>query len=544
MSQAERPVLIIGGGIVGIMMSLCLKEYGIDSFVIERHSGTSIHPRARSMNARTVEIFRHLGVAERVQEAGASLSPSAGIYHTDKTLKELVESKPRRAPKQGFPLLKYFASLSPVQGIWVTQDVMEPVLADVAKEKGVDIRFLTECIDVEQDGEGVTATIRNRESGATSTIRGRYLLAADGAKSPIRARFNVKTNGDGDLGHLLNILFHADLASLVKNREFSLCKIERPEVTGLFAAINNADRWVFQLSYDPSKGEKPSDFTNERCKELLRIALGMPDIDIDIKSILPWEPAVRVAQNFRIGERVFLAGDAAHSMPPWAGQGATSGIGDAFNLSWKLAAVLRGHAGTELLDTYEVERLPVCTDAANASASGVDKYGFISLDLSLSVIRGWLRKLPLIAGFGYGYSSKAICSEDTSPLGGWTWRPWTLPSLLFALDGRPGRRAPHIWIDHDGKRISTLDLLGKRFVLLAGSNGAFWLDAAKGISKSLGIELAAHCLGANFEAAAGISPDGAILVRPDDFVAWRQRRKPSNYEAELEAALRQILARS
>jgi putative polyketide hydroxylase len=142
------------------------------------------------------------------------------------------------------------------------------------------------------------------------------------------------------MGHLLNVLFHADLKDLVHQREFSLCIIERPEVSGIFTSINNSDRWVFHLSYDPSKGEKASDFTRERCQELLRIAIGIPEIEIDIKSILPWELSVRVAERLQHG-RIFLAGDAAHQMPPWGGQGGNSGIADAHNLAWKLAAVLK-----------------------------------------------------------------------------------------------------------------------------------------------------------------------------------------------------------
>ena len=282
-----------------------------------------------------MELYRGLGIDGLVREAGASISASMGIY-SGHSLKEVIEAKKRKEGHRKVPLTGLFAPVSPVNGTFVTQDMIEPVLVDVARERGGNVRFYTECVSVEQDGESVTATLKDRESGATSTVRADYLIAADGAGSPIRTALKVPITGQGTMGHLLNILFHADLKPLVHQREFSLCLVERPEVCGLFTSINNSDRWVFHLSYDPAKDEKASDFPPEKCKELLRLALGMPDIEIDIKSILPWEPSVRIAELLQHG-RIFLAGDAAHQMPPWGGQGANSGIADVHNLAWKLA---------------------------------------------------------------------------------------------------------------------------------------------------------------------------------------------------------------
>ena len=495
-----------------------------------------------------MELYRGLGFEDRAREAGASMSPTMGMM-SGSSLKELIEARPRKEGPRKIPLAGLAASIGPVSGIFVTQDMLEPVLVDVAREHGGDVRFYTECVGVEQDDDSVTATLKDRESDVVSTVRADYLIAADGAGSPIRTQLNVPITGRGTMGHLLNILFRADLKSLVEKREFSLCMIERPEVCGLFTSINNSDRWVFHLSYDASKGEKPSDFPPEKCKELLRIALGMPEIEIDIVSILPWEPSVQVAERLQNG-RIFIAGDAAHQMPPWGGQGANSGIADVYNLAWKLAAVLKGNASKALLETYDVERIPVGRRAAEASADGADERGIISIKKNFTVVKGWLRRAPLLSGHGYCYTSKAICVEDTSPLGGLTWRPWTLPSLFLSIDGRPGSRAPHIWVENKGKRISTLDLCGKSFVLLAGAEGASWVEAAKKVSSVLGIDIGAYRAGpegdlvtskGEFESAAGISSQGAILVRPDDFVVWRQRRQVSDHQAELEQAMRQAL---
>ena len=547
-SQAKVPVVIIGGGIVGLSASLCLSRQGIDSMVIERHSGTAIHPRSRSVNARTMELYRGLGIEERIREAGASLSTAMGM-HSGHSLKEVIELKKRSTGIRKWPFSGLMASISPVNGAFVTQDMIEAVLLDVAKERGGDVRFNTECLGVEQDSDVVTISLKDRASGATSTVQADYLIAADGAGSPIRTKLKFPMTGRGTMGHLLNILFIADLKPLVDRREFSLCSIERSEVSGLFTSINNSDRWVFHLSYDPSKGEKASDFTREKCSELLRLAIGLPDIDIDVKSILPWEPSERVVERMQHG-RIFLAGDAAHQMPPWAGLGANSGIADAYNLAWKLAAVLKGRANQELLETYDVERLPIARIAAEASANAADERGIILTTKNYKFFAALYSRARYLPGYGFTYTSKAICNEDTSPLGGLTWRPWTLSSLWLTMDGRPGSRAPHAWVEHQGKRISTLDLLGKTFVLLAGADSAPWLKAAESVSSTLGVEIAVYCAGSEgnlgtpeggYEATFGISSHGAVLVRPDDFVAWRQRRQPSNYVVELESAMRQAL---
>lgn len=552
MSETQVQVLIVGGGIVGLSASLFLSSHGIKSLLVERHAGTSIHPRARSVNARTMELYRGLGIDEAVREAGASLSSSMGIYKGS-SLVEVIDPVKRRkqAGEQKFPLDNLFGSLGPLSRTRGTQDMIEPVLLAAARARGGDLRFDVECTSFDQDDRGVYARLRDRSKNSETIVHAHYLIAADGAGSQIRQKLDVATTGAGALGYLLNILFEADLREFVERREFSMCYIDRPEVCGLLTSINNSDRWVFHLSYDPTKDEKAEEFTQQRCQGLVKMALSMPDIDVKVKSNLPWTAAVKVAEKFQHG-RVFLAGDAAHQMPPWRGLGANTGIADVHNLAWKLAAVLRNQATTELLATYDSERLPIGRLVSEESGAATDDRGLFSTKITFGAVLDIIRKLPRMNGYGYSYESRAINKEDTIPL---IWRHrWLMPSIpwLFSVGGVPGTRAPHIWVRSEGRQISTLDLLGKGFILLAGSDGDKWHEASLNVAQSLGIELNSYRVGptgdivcpkGKFESAAWISETGALLVRPDGFVAWRVWQQRSDARLKLTAVLMQVLCR-
>lgn len=548
MSQ-QTQVIIVGGGIVGLSASLFLSSHGIKSLLVERHTGTSIHPRARSVNSRTMELYRELGIEVAIRSAGASLSRSMGIYKGS-SLASVIEPH-KRKDKTGppkFPFDSFIEKIGPARGAFVTQDLIEPVLLAAARERGGDVRFNTECIGFEQDDKGIQATLRYRSDGSESMISADYMIAADGAGSPIRRKLDVRTTGAGTLGHLLNILFEADLRDFVRDREFSMCIIEHSEVRGLFTSINNDNRWVFHLSYDPSKGEKADDFSPQRCEELVKIAIGLPDVEVEIISVLPWEPTVRVAEQFQ-HDRLFLAGDAAHQMPPWAGHGATSGITDVHNLAWKLAAVLNGLATEALLSTYDSERVPIGRLVSEESGAAADEHGIFSLNKNLRTLWNIICRIPRVAGYGYHYTSQGIIKTDTTPF------PWSLSWLfhplqwLLHLDGRAGTRAPHLWVQRNGQPISTLDILGKSFVLLVGSEGDAWCKNAT-VLDSVGVSLEVFRVGpigdllcpkGEWESMAGISSTGALLVRPDGFVAWRVWQQPHDIPEELTSALLQAL---
>ncbi|WP_437952733.1 FAD-dependent oxidoreductase [Sorangium sp. So ce296] len=545
-SEPPVPVLIVGGGVVGLSAALFLRRHGVDVTLVERHAGTSIHPRARGVNARTMELYRELGLEPAIREAGEKTPIHLGFLFGE-TLAQAIDAPVGKLLRRLFRALLGreigLGSASPTRACRITQDLLEPVLAAAARERGARLSFSTELVSFEQDDERVRAVLRDRATGATRRVCASYLVAADGARSPVRQALGVSTSGRGSLGHLLNVLFEADLADFVRDREFSLAIVHHPEVRGLFAAIDNRARWVFHLVYDPAR-ESPKDYPPERCASLVQKALGAGEVPIRIESVLPWESASRVADRYRVG-RVFLAGDAAHLMPPWGGMGANTGVADAHDLAWKLALVLRGEARPALLDTYEAERRPVAVVAAEDSANNADEQGLMAraafsktLGLDRRSIWGRLtgRTPPSpgrwhkLLGVGYRYGSAAITADGRA--------------ARFRLDGRPGTRVPHAWIARDGERESTLDLIDGRFTLVAGREAAAWGEAARAIGATVGVLRA----GIDFEderdrwqRLAGIGRRGALLVRPDGVVAWRARGEEQDAASVLRGALARAL---
>jgi len=532
---AEVPVVIVGGGVVGLMAALFLAQLGVRSLLLERHPSTSIHPRARGVNGRTAELLRQLGLEALVRSAGARLAPAVGIY-SGRSLVEVLATRGdggwlgRRFRARSFggrPSPR--SSTGPCR---CTQDELEPILLAAARERGVDARLFTELTDFEQDTDGVSCTLLDRASGQGSSVRARYLIAADGAKSPVREALGIARSGALSGGHQINLYFRADLAELVRGREFSMCLVEQPGLFGLFASINNADLWVLHVAYSPEQGERPEDFVPSRCIELIRRATGLPELAIEVKGVLPWESAMRIADQYRVG-RVFLAGDAAHIMPPWGGFGANTGIQDAHNLAWKLQAVLAGTAGPGLLDSYESERRPVALAVGQIAASMNDPRGLMTISRSPLAMLWNLRRIFPYLGVGYGYGSEAIALEPGAPPG----------PASNDLQGRPGTRAPHVWLQRPSglaaeaggtaPELSTLDLFGRHHVLLVGERAEAWQAAGLWLAENQSLPIETLRIGSDLldgarrlPRAFGIKPDGAVLVRPDGFVAWRARRAP------------------
>lgn len=534
MAQEQIPVLIVGAGGAGLSLSLLLRQQGIQSLLIERRADISWYPRARSLNFRTMEVFRGLGLGAQVRAAGA---PISRMFR-----KRSLAASEQEELFNPATLVERLDEISPeLLGWYCPQSHLEPLLRAVAVRQGVDVRYGTELVSFTQDEAGVTAIVRDRATEKTSEVYAEYLIAADGSRSGIREALDIPTWGLGELPECqMFVYFRADWSELIQGHEADAILINGERGRGMFL-VTDQDRGMFVITYDPTRGESARDYTFERCKELIRAALGKPEMDVEVVDMADWRPVQRVAERFQVG-RVFLVGDAAHTMPPYLGLGVNTAIQSAQNLAWKLAMVLKRQATPQLLETYQTERHPVGILAAGQSMTGP---AAVLFEKEMRGNETLHLKDPLPIPYpivGYRYRSAAILSEDIARA---SQNEFELLEPL-ELNGLPGSRVPHLWIEHRGQRISTLDLFNGRFVLLIGTGGAAWEEAAAAVATHLGIELAVHRIDLDVAGSEklGISSEGTVLVRPDSFVAWRSSALPDDPAKALTQAIAFILGKN
>jgi 2-polyprenyl-6-methoxyphenol hydroxylase-like FAD-dependent oxidoreductase len=519
-SQEEIPVVIVGGSLVGLTTAMLLGWHGIPSLAVERHAGTAIHARAGHFQLGTTEMLRQVGLEDAVREASLrTYHPTGGIVSVESLaggeratyVKELNEGV------EGF---------SPARRVFVNQDVLEPILRERAIELGARVVNRTEAVGIEEDADGATVTLRDLDTDSERAVRTRYVVAADGNRSPTRARLGVAMEGHRDLSRSITIYFRADCAPLLRDRNQGVIYVHNDALRGFFRLDRTGGTGflvINSVGEDVTRDEavNVSDgMTEERAHGLLRAAIGTPDIPAEILQIVHWRAEATVAERMRVG-RVFLAGDAAHVVPPNGGFGGNMGILDARNLAWKLAAVLSGEAGPALLDTYEQERLPL-------SRLTVEQ-AYTRYATRVVPERGTDDAQPFVEDIrleiGLVARSRAVIDDGGDADSG------ALHLGPAETRGRPGTRAPHVALGPDR---STLDLFGRSFVLLrpAGAEVNGWAPP--------GVEV--HAIEAEgFADAYGISGEGASLVRPDGVVGWRSRGPVDR--GELESALASILAR-
>ncbi len=521
----EVPVLIVGGGPVGLTASILLSQHGVRSLLVERHPGTAILPKARGINARTMELYRQIGIEDEIRAAGLAPERTGLIVWTESLAGREIE---RRVPGRMAPANR---AASPVSNCLCAQDDLEPVLRRFAEAQPLaELRFNTEMTAVAQDADGVTATLCHR-TGGESGVRVQYLIAADGAQSRVRRIVAREMIGREGVYDSVNILFRADLRRWVADRPAALYFVEQPDLRATFLTINAHDRWGFLIHSLKQYGYTPEDFTPERCIALIRQGVGKPDLPVDILGVSAWEASAIVADRYRDG-RLFLAGDAAHEMPPTGGFVLNTGVQDVHNLAWKLAAVLKGEAGPGLLDTYHPERQPLGLTITRNSLENSLSMGRTARQNGAKLPRPeFLNEQGLI--FGACYESAAVVPDGSPP------PAVDDPVTQYVPSARPGCRAPHVWIERGGRRVSTIDLFGRGFVLLAGAAGGAWLAAAARL------DIAAHSIGEpSWAEAYGVAADGAVLVRPDGHVGWRSRGLAAEPGQALAAAFDAILARA
>ena len=521
----HTPVLIVGAGLAGLTAATLLAWRGVPSLLIERRASTARHPRARSVNMRSLELLR--GVPGLEAELAAASPFGADDFSI--IIAESVAGRVFRtllAPGQADP-----SAISPAAICMAGQDRVEPILLLHARALGADICFSTELTSFSQDAHGVHAFLRDRDTGATTSVTADYMIAADGNRSPARRALGIGVHGKGVLSNNMSILFEADLGAVLKDRVFALYYLRNPAFNGAFVCTDDPNIGQVSVEYDPAK-ESPADYTLERSVAMVRAALGAPDIDVRIIDVMPWEMSSFVADKMAVG-RVFLAGDAAHTMPPTGGLGGQAAMQDAADLAWKLALVLRGDADPALLDTYAQERQPVAELTVGwQMANYVERTRPDRTDLSAADdAPDW----PSVA-MGYRYRSAAV--QNDAPDDG---KPTESP---LRPTGRPGTRLAHVVVTCGGRDISTLDLVGDDFVLFAGPVGAAWAEAAHGLKLQafrFGAELGGGA--SDFLARTGVASDGALLIRPDGFIAARWKRAASDPASVLQNALARALCR-
>ncbi|MEZ0109467.1 putative polyketide hydroxylase [Catenulispora sp. EB89] len=536
-SAHRVPVLVVGGSLVGLSTSVFLGRLGVPHLLVERHARTSHHPRGRGNNLRTMELFRVAGVDADIRQAASVLRDNHGILQADTLAGTEQEWLFRQIDPGGRT-----AGFSPAAWCLCSQNDLEPVLLRHAENLGGTVRFGTELVSFEQDGDGdgggsgdggggVTAELVERSTGKRSTVHADFLVAADGPRSPIRERLGISQSGRGDLFHNVSVTFRSSrLAEVVGDRLFIACYVTNPDGAGALLPVDNRENWVFHLPWHPDRGETIEDFTDERCAAHIRAAAGVPDLPVEITGRAPWHAAERVADRYHSG-RVFLVGDSAHEMPPTGAFGSNTGIQDAHNLAWKLAAVLGGWAGPELLESYGAERRPVAVETASRAVLRSAEHRHPGFDAPGG---GPGRTSMLPAVLGYRYTAGALVGANVQAP--------TVPEN-FAATGEPGTRAPHLWLDGDDAKVSTLDLFERVPVLLTAHDSA-WHAAAAPVAAEVGVPLECHAPNTDtyWQQAYGIEPDGAVLVRPDGFVAWRSGGGASDAKAELADVLREVFS--
>ena len=580
------PVLIVGGGGAGLTASMLLARQGVEHLVVSARETTSDLPKAHVLNQKSMEVLDDVGVAEAIEQRSTPAEQMsatafyAGFAGPDPEYgRRLTRLEAWGAGRED----EFWRAASAWRQLNLPQIRLEPLLKARADELSPGrIRFGHELLELEQDGEGVRALVRDKASGREYVVRSEYLVGADGGRR-VAGLIGVEYEGLGVVTQTATLHVSADFSRWARDPDVLIRWIYSPQSGVLVVMVPmgperwgpDSEEWVIHLNYPVDCAESDAQVEADA-----RQALGIGEHPMKIHKVTRWSVEAVIASKFRVG-RVLLLGDAAHRHPPTGGLGLTSAIHDAQNLCWKLATVLDGKAAPELLDTYEAERKPV--DQRNCQRSLENAVNHFSIGATLEISpenppeknlellrRVWSEEpqdaelrtqvvrmmraqsmefSELNVELGYAHDSAAVVGDGT-PV------PNPIDDIrVYEPSTRPGAPLPHAWIeDEDGNRRAIKDLITPgQFLLIAGEDGEAWCEAARELAESSGLALDAvrigHLEGDLYDPRCAwlryrqIQRDGAVLVRPDRFIAWRSVAAADDPRAVLAHALGQILAR-
>lgn len=552
-SGYDTDVIVVGLGPAGGVAAVALATYGVRVHAVTMFPGFANSPRAHITNQRATEVLRDLGLEEDARKLATPWDQMGDtLFTTSLAGEEIVRLQTWGTGDERFG---DYRKGSPCSMLDLPQPLMEPILINKAVERGAILSFNTEYIDHVQDDDGVTVRFRDGRTGELFTQRARFLVGVDGARSKIADDIGLPMHGELARAGTSYVLFNADLTTYVEHRPSILHWIMNSKAgfgeigMGLLRAIKPWNQWIAGWGFDMAAGEPK--LSDEEVTEQIRTLVGDPDLDVEIVTRSVWYVNQQWAEYYSVG-RVLCGGDAVHRHPPSSGLGSNTSMQDAFNLAWKLAFVVKGYAGQELLDSYSVERAPVGKQiVARANQSRKDYAGlreWFDQDADDPVLDG-LAKLKEASPEGVAlreklyealelkntefnaqgtelnqrYTSSAVVSEPGE-------EEWMRdPGLYLQATTRPGAKLPHAWlVGADGVRTSTLDVTGKgKFTLLTGLGGAAWKTAAEKLDLPYLRTVVVGESGAidpygNWHRIREVHEAGAILVRPDGYIAWRQ----------------------
>lgn len=576
----ETDVLVVGSGPAGSSAALFLSTLGIPNIMITKYRWTANTPRAHITNQRTMEIFRDVGIEDQVL---AEATPHEMIGDTV-FCTSLAGEEIGRILTWGTHPARHadYELASPSLNCDIPQTYLEPIMVKNATMRGTQTQFSTEYLSHTQDDDGVSVRVLNRLTGREYTIRAKYLIGADGARSKVAADIELPMEGQMDIAGSMNITFKADLAKLVDHRPSVLYWVVQPGSNiggigaGLVRMVRPWNEWLITWGFDISRGVP--EFTEEDALKVVRNLIGSEDLEVELTGVSLWGNNEQYATNLQSG-RVFCAGDAIHKHPPSNGLGSNTSIQDSYNLAWKLAAVLRGQAGTDLLDTYTVERAPVAKQIVTRANQSAREFGALFGALGIAPDqtpeemyaaiesrkdntaegakkRAAVREAMELKNYefnahgvemGQFYVSNAIKSDGAS-------QPVSSkdPELYYEPSTVPGARLPHVWVGNAREKFSTHDLAEyTQFTLFTGITGQGWIEAAEAVSENLNIPIKVVVIGPgqeytdlyfDWERIRGVQEDGAVLVRPDKHVGWRVQNLPENPADSLRTALSSMMS--